>query len=386
MGFPEPQARQALESTGNIESAIALLCSSPPAPSPASPSPAPAPAPTVVDLASGDPPHTHTSATSTSASRSQEDKDLALAMKLSMEPSSQQPPSRSASINKAAAAALNRATTTTKTAKNPSKSMSSSSSSAPSSLSTRNLPASISSIPVQPRLLRLSHRLSKSSLAVATLLKTLTTIQQNPTTPKYRRVDLSSAGFKRSLSGVPGSRDFLECVGFAASAQDPNILTLGLVDPALFYAALECLKSVTGTWPYAIDLSRRKWSAAVARMSRPSASLDSSRARLLASLPSEPAGLGASRVTARVGGGLTLQRSFAADDVVADVVRWLGACLDPALVEGFRKGTVVLLLKSKNPKEEVGGEERREDVEAMTLKTVGMWPATEVEVVSGEVW
>ncbi|GMH98393.1 hypothetical protein TrVE_jg8795 [Triparma verrucosa] len=371
MGFPETSCRDALSRTdNNLERAVALLLNPPPAATP-----------TVVDMTRPSP-----SATSSHAhSSNSEDEDLKLAIALSkQEASSSKPTSvKSAAVRKSGTAALQRfsgqATTT-----NSSKIKSAPVASHPSV----KVPSALSSKPFLEQITRSCNRLSPSSLAVDTLLKTLTTIRANPTSQKYRRIDMSSPGFKRALSNVPGCVDLLTLgIGFQKSSQ-PNIYTLQYVDAARLYAAIEFLTSIKSeNYDYNLSRMKRLHDAAINKIIETEDMTElNARAEITRKTPNEPDGYGCSIVTLIYkSSGEKISRKFASDDVLHDVYNWIAGNLGTKCLDKIQRGELIVLSKNQFPKERVGGEEWGE-AGGRTLQSVGLWPSGECEMVGKEVW
>ena len=244
MGFDRVASASALASSdNNVEAALQHLLDHPPPPA-ATAAPTPATHPTVVDM-TGD---------------MTEDAELAAAIALSKQTAAKptpfqqtKPPPRPASNNKAATAALARSNGTAP---------SSSSSASPMTQLKKNhpsvkLPPSLESKPWHTQILRTSARIAPSSLAVDTLHRTLTTIQSNPTDPKFRRIDLSTPGFKRSLNNVPGALDFLS-LGLGFQQTQGTVYTLPFVDAARMYACVGVLDEIKiRSFEYTVDRMER---------------------------------------------------------------------------------------------------------------------------------
>ncbi|GMI21903.1 hypothetical protein TeGR_g2155 [Tetraparma gracilis] len=252
--------------------------------------------------------------------------------------------------------------------------------------------------PWDVQLLRSASRAAPSSLAIDTLHRALSTIQKNPNEPKYRRIDLSSPGFKRALSSTPGTLDFLtHGVGFSPSPSSKNIYTLSFVDAARMFAALSALEEIRlRSYEYNLDRSRRVFlkTLLALRSSTGDAAKDAAeearRAELLRLVPLDPATMSATLITVSLGGGgdaEKLSRKFAADDTLGDVLNWLGGHLGGEAMGKVAGGEFVLLNRSKHPKDVVQAhdEKRVGELKGKTLQYLDLWPSAELELASAEV-
>ncbi|GMH92467.1 hypothetical protein TL16_g12356 [Triparma laevis f. inornata] len=364
-GFPESSCLDALTHTNNnLERAVALLLNPPP------PS-----TPTVVDM------------TSNGGGNSEED-DLKLAIALSKQESEQERKPdkvKSAAVRKSGSAALKRSTGTATSSTSPTKP----SSSAPVASHPKVVvPKTLSEKPFLEIISRSISRLSPSSLAVDTLTKTLSTIRDNPTTPKFRRIDMNSKGFKRALGNVPGCIDLLTLgVGFTQSST-PNIYTLQFVDSARIYAALETLEAIKiKNYEYNLDRIRRIHDNVIHRIMETQGEEEIKlRAELMRKTPMEPGGMGCSVISLIYNStGSKISRKFASDDIIRDIFNWISGSLGTQCSWKIESGNFVIVSRNQHPKERLGGEEWRE-VKERTLQSVGMWPSGELEMVSKESW
>merc|ERR1712176_345680 len=92
-------------------------------------------------------------------------------------------------------------------------------------------------------IMRCANRVAPHSLSVDTLLRSLKTVQGNPSNRKYHTVDTSSAMFQRSLS-APGVLDFLLAVNFHPNYNNHKIMTLSHFDAAAFYLGVSALEQI----------------------------------------------------------------------------------------------------------------------------------------------
>merc|ERR1712176_429270 len=92
-------------------------------------------------------------------------------------------------------------------------------------------------------IMRCANRVAPYSLSVDTLLRSLKTVQGNPSNRKYHTVDSSTAMFQRSLS-APGVLDFLLAVNFHPNYNNHKVLTLSHFDAAAFYLGISALEQI----------------------------------------------------------------------------------------------------------------------------------------------
>ena len=138
-------------------------------------------------------------------------------------------------------------------------------------------------------ILRCANRVAPYSLSVDTLLRSLKTIQSNPSNRKYHTVDTSTAMFQRSLN-APGVLDFLKAMNFHPNYNNSNTLTLTHFDAAAFYLGISALEQMQQISPdYKKDKALRIFSKdLVSALSESSPQELETRKQFLSMLPSEP--------------------------------------------------------------------------------------------------
>merc|ERR1712176_345265 len=92
-------------------------------------------------------------------------------------------------------------------------------------------------------IMRCANRVAPYSLSIDTLLRSLKTIQKNPSNRKFHTVDTTTAMFQRSLN-APGVLDFLRAVNFHPNYNNHKIITLSHFDAAAFYLGLSSLEQI----------------------------------------------------------------------------------------------------------------------------------------------
>merc|ERR1712137_1424353 len=137
-------------------------------------------------------------------------------------------------------------------------------------------------------ILRCANRVAPYSLSVDTLLRSLKTIQGNPSNRKYHTVDTSTAMFQRSLN-APGVLDFLKAMNFHPNYNNTKTLTLAHFDAAAFYLGISALEQTQqNSSEYKKDKALRIFSKELASaLSERSQELET-RKQFLSVLPSEP--------------------------------------------------------------------------------------------------
>lgn len=350
MGFSRTSAETALKRVnGDLERAIAILLQGPP------PSPPPSQA-TTVDLTMGDKDDDLRRAIELSKEQDQKekkergDRQKKLRFASLRSPSSQA--TRAASNTKAAEAALGRLT------HNPTKA---DKHRGVESHPKVRMPKTLKEKSFKEQVMRTVFRVSPSSLAVDTLIKTLETIKNNSTNPKYRTIDMGTRGFKKALDGVPGVTDLLELgVGFKRNPSNRNIFRLDFVDEARFYAVLSALKDL-GNVSHAYNLSRlrRVWEVRMENLMKDDTTGEiTKRGEYLRLSPSEPGIAACSIVTVNVNSNTKISRRFAADDTVKDVLHWISGSVSSKVYDLVVSDEVVLINLSKgNPKCTIKGDE-----------------------------
>ncbi|OEU16080.1 hypothetical protein FRACYDRAFT_268880, partial [Fragilariopsis cylindrus CCMP1102] len=108
-------------------------------------------------------------------------------------------------------------------------------------------------------ILRCVNRVAPYSFSVDTLLRSLKTIQSNPSNRKFHTVNTSTVTFQRSLT-APGVLDLLKALNFHPHHSPTNttnfennnnqiILTLSHYDAAAFYLGISALEQIQQTSP-----------------------------------------------------------------------------------------------------------------------------------------
>mmetsp|Transcript_22537 Transcript_22537/g.55852 ORF Transcript_22537/g.55852 Transcript_22537/m.55852 type:complete len:398 (+) Transcript_22537:98-1291(+) len=246
-------------------------------------------------------------------------------------------------------------------------------------------------------ILRCANRVAPHSLSVDTLLRSLKTIQGNPSNRKYHTVDTSSAGFQRSLK-APGVLDFLKAVNFHPEYQNNKKLTMSHYDAAAFYLGISALEQIQNTNnEYTKDKALRIFQSELTTALKESSEQElKARNQFLSLLPTEPK-KGGSQITIEYGVILNhanntevtkILRNFDHDDTLGDVLNWLGG-QSSVLKQKLESGDWKLVDRNRQGKESTYGfhELDLQDLQHRSLQYAGCWPSGRLAVVPKlELW
>jgi len=260
------------------------------------------------------------------------------------------------------------------------------------------MPKRISQHDQEDIIMRCANRVAPYSLSVDTLLRSLKTIQVNPSNRKYHTVDTSSAMFQRSLS-APGVLDFLKAVNFHPNYNNRKVLTLSHFDGAAFYLGISSLEQIQqNSTDYRKDKALRGFQKDVASfLSEKNATEEelSARTKLLSKLPSEPS-RGGSQITVEYGVVLNtaanaeaattpltkISRGFDHDDTLVDVLHWLGGQATGILAK-LETGDWSLVDRNRQGPEDDYHFHKLDlrELRDQTLQRVGCWPSGRLAIV-----
>lgn len=261
------------------------------------------------------------------------------------------------------------------------------------------MPKRISQHDQEDIIMRCANRVAPYSLSVDTLLRSLKTIQANPSNRKYHTVDTSSAMFQRSLS-APGVLDFLKAVNFHPNYDNRKILTLSHFDGAAFYLGISSLEQIQQkSTDYRKDKALRGFQKDMASfLSEENATEEeelSARTKFLSKLPSEPS-RGGSQITVEYGVVLNtaanaeaattpltkISRGFDHDDTLVDVLHWLGGQATGILAK-LETGDWSLVDRNRQGPEEDYHFHKLDlrELRDQTLQRVGCWPSGRLAIV-----
>lgn len=248
-------------------------------------------------------------------------------------------------------------------------------------------------------IMRCANRVAPYSVSVDTLLRSLKTIQANPSNRKYQTVDTTTAMFQRSLS-APGVLDFLKAVNFQPNYNNPKTMTLSHVDVAAFYLGISALEQIQqNSTDYTKDKALRVFQKDLASaLSKDSTTTEelSARTKFMSKLPSEPTS-GGSQITVEYGILLNtstnsptnsepamtkITRGFDHDDTLGDVIHWLGGQAT-AISQNLESGKWKLVDRNKQGLEEDYHFHKLDlnELRDRTLQYVGCWPSGRLAIV-----
>lgn len=399
MGFSAYQAKQALAATnGNVEQAADILLTQAP------PTTTTIPPPTTTPVASQDLLVTET-----------EEQQLRRALEESrLESQKIQDRTTSAVARKAGEAAAQRAAnaskrfgangvvlkkskerskTSTSTAKTTdTKTSQSATFTSSKAAATQNLHPNIK-LPTQMKdktkeeqIVRCTQRLAPHFYAVDTLLQALLRIRNDPSNNKVRSIQTTSAGYTSSLKDKPGAKDFLLAINFQERYQGRTLeLPSDQLDMALLFLGISALEQIRMTTEYKDAKWQDQFEKEVRRIQNGDGVKDPveeevKRANFIAKCPSAPAGGGALMQVNL--GSETLRRRFDGDDVLQDVIHWIGGS-GSAIPEKILQREWCLVDLNRYPVAPIDVEGNMD----RTLQFVGCWPSGRLEIrPSSEEW
>jgi hypothetical protein len=253
-------------------------------------------------------------------------------------------------------------------------------------------------------IMRCANRIAPYSLSVDTLLRSLKTIQGNPSDRKFHTVDTSTANFQRSLN-APGVLDFLKAVNFHSNYNNHKTLTLSHFDAAAFYLGISALEQIQQnsadyTKDKALRVFQKDLASALSEHNTTAEEL-SARTKLLSKLPSEPT-RGGSQITIEYGVILSniintntaaagseqqpsltkITRGFDHDDTLGDVIQWLGGQATE-IPQKLETGEWKLVDRNRQGLEEDYNFHKLDlnELRDRTLQYVGCWPSGRLAIV-----
>jgi len=278
------------------------------------------------------------------------------------------------------------------------------------------MPKQLSQHDQEDIIMRCANRIAPYSLSVDTLLRSLKTIQGNPSNRKFHTVDTSTANFQRSLH-APGVLDFLKAVNFHTISTNHKILTLSHFDAAAFYLGISALEQIQQnstdyTKDKALRVFQKDLASALSEKNTTAEEL-SARTKLLSKLPSEPT-RGGSQITIEYGVVLSnlvntnfnvntknntnntsaaasseqqpsltkITRGFDHDDTLGDVLQWLGGQATE-IPQKLQTGEWKLVDRNRQgPEEDYNFHKLNvNELKDRTLQYVGCWPSGRLAIV-----
>lgn len=188
------------------------------------------------------------------------------------------------------------------------------------------VPAKLENKSKEEQILRCGDRLKAYPAAVDTLYRALTAIQKDPDTAKFRTIDKTSAGYQRSVEGAPGAEALLKAMNFTPRGTNTFVLDRSMVDPALLFLGVSALEQAKDSVEYK-DGKRKLQFAKEVQEVRVGGNYSETeavrRADYMSKCPTEPSD-GRGALMQVVISDESVRRRFDGDDVLRDVLNWLG--------------------------------------------------------------
>mmetsp|Transcript_25153 Transcript_25153/g.58487 ORF Transcript_25153/g.58487 Transcript_25153/m.58487 type:complete len:458 (+) Transcript_25153:72-1445(+) len=243
------------------------------------------------------------------------------------------------------------------------------------------VPVKLQDKSLEEQVLRCADRLKSFPRAVDTLLRALKALQDNPQNTKFHTIDMSSKGFKNSVAEAPGAVMLLQALQYHAAPYNPNRLLLREYDAALIYLGISALESIQTT----VEYKRGKQMLVFQKeLDQIRVSADTSeaeaigRANFLAKCPTEPAQGRGATVKVKLGNEM-VERRFDGDDVLGDILHWLGGH-GTAVYEKLVSRDWVLVDLNRSGGPGTGTVIPLQPNLDMTLRYIGCWPSGRLEV------
>lgn len=229
------------------------------------------------------------------------------------------------------------------------------------------------------QIMRCTKRLSSHALAVDTLIIALRHIRNDPDNDKYRKINKSTAGYKRALEDKPGVKDLLKAMNFYERPASMDIvLERSSVDHALLYMGISALEEVRETEEY---LSAKRQIAFLREVKKIQDGANVSeeeevvkRAEFISKCPAEPTGGAGALLQVKIGEQM-ISRRFDGDDIVKDIVNWIGGH-GSAIPNMMLNRDWSLVDLHRYPVAEIDIELNME----RTLQYIGCWPSGKLEI------
>jgi hypothetical protein len=227
----------------------------------------------------------------------------------------------------------------------------------------------------EEQILRCAKRIAPHPLAVDTLLRAFVFIRENPDNVKYRKIDKSSMGFRNVLEGKPGVTDLIQAMNFVPSHSNPMnlILNRNQVDMALLYLGISALEQMRKSDEYISKKLILTFEKELIKIRNGENAREEEevlrRAAFVSKLPSEPE-LGAGALMQVTLGEDKIMRKFDGDDMLRDVVYWIGGH-GSAIPEKIHSREWCLVDLNRYPVVPI-------DTEILmnkTLQFIGCWPS-----------
>ena len=246
------------------------------------------------------------------------------------------------------------------------------------------VPAKFQDKTKEEQVVRCADRLKPYPNAVDTLYRALTAVKNDPNNAKYRKIDKTTAGYKKSLENVPGAEALLLAMNFHSRGAYSLVLERPFVDQALLYLGISALDGAKQSPEY-IEAKKRIDFAKEIKDIQMSSNVSEAealrRAELMAKCPSEPTG-GRGALMQVVIADETVRRKFDGDDVLRDVLNWIGGH-GSVIPEKILSREWCLVDRNRYPIAPIDCELNLDK----TLQFIGCWPSGRLELLpSPEEW
>lgn len=244
------------------------------------------------------------------------------------------------------------------------------------------LPSQFKDKTKEEQVLRCADRLKSYPLAVDTLYRALTALQKDPSNEKYRKIDKTTPGYKRSLENVPGGEALLLAMNFHSRGAYSLVLERQWADQALLYLGISALEGAKQSSEYIEAKAKLAFVKEVKQLSSDSSEAEAvRRAEYMAKCPSEPSG-GSGALMQVVIVEDTFRRKFDGDDVLRDVLNWIGGH-GSVIPEKILSREWCLVDINRYPIAPIDCELNIDK----TLQFIGCWPSGRLELrASSEAW
>jgi len=253
-------------------------------------------------------------------------------------------PKSAAAINagKAATSRFNNNNTTTKTPFNTNVNNQKTKTTLDHTHPNLKIPTKMSNKSKEEQIMRCANRVKSHVMAVDTLLRVLTSVKTHPDNPKFRVIDRTNVNYVKYVRDAPGAEDLLHAMNYHSMLPGANKLRLERhrVDDILLYLGISSLEQMKLTNEYIENKKQLAFHKEMARIGKMNGSIMSSmseyetnvRLEYMSKCPTEPPiGRGAimsiylGNENEKIQGGYVTRR-FDGDDILNDVLNWLGGC------------------------------------------------------------
>ena len=236
----------------------------------------------------------------------------------------------------------------------------------------------------EEQLMRCADRLKPYPFAVDTLLVALQAVRKDPSNERYRKVDKTTVGYNNTLKDKPGAEDMLLAMNFRPHGVNELRLDRSMVDDALLYLAISALEKARESEEYKENKAKARFIRELNQIRRGGDNSEAEairRAEFMAKVVSEPARGSGALIQLTLGEDV-VRRRFDGDDVLQDVVNWIGGH-GSAIPDKLASRDWCLVDINRYPPTPIDTQKNAE----RTLQYIGCWPSGRLEVQpSSEEW